>query len=57
MADPHIAFVVAAYAIAAVVIAAMIGSVAIDYRRLTARLEEATRELEALRGASRESRP
>ncbi len=51
LSDPHIAFVIAAYCVAAVVIAAMIGSVAFDYRRLIAHLEEANRALEAARGA------
>ena len=36
MSDPHIGFVVAAYAVAFVVLAAMIGSVLFDYRRLSA---------------------
>jgi heme exporter protein CcmD len=49
MSDPHIGFVIAAYAVAAAVIAAMIGSVAFDYRRLSAHLDEATRALEAAR--------
>jgi heme exporter protein CcmD len=51
LSDPHIVFVFAAYAVAAVVIAAMIGSVVFDYRRLSAHLDEATRALEAVRGA------
>ena len=42
MSDPHIAFVVAAYSVAAVVIAAMIGSVVTDYRRLSAHLDKPT---------------
>lgn len=50
MADPHIGFIVAAYAIAAVVIAAMIAGVVVDYRRLNASLRQATRSLEAARG-------
>jgi len=50
LGDPHIGFVFAAYAVAAVVIAAMIGSVLFDYRRLSADLDEATRALEAARG-------
>ena len=32
--DPHIGFVVAAYAVAFAVIAGMIGAVVLDYRRL-----------------------
>ena len=55
MADPHIGFVVAAYAVAAVVIAAMIGSVLFDYRRLSAHFDKATRALESAR-ARREGR-
>ena len=39
MSDPHIGFIVAAYAIAAVVILGMIGSVVLDYRRLSATLD------------------
>jgi heme exporter protein CcmD len=51
--DPHIGFVVAAYSVAFVVLAAMIGSVVLDYRRLSASLDEATRALEAVRGDRR----
>ncbi len=51
LGDPHIGFVFAAYAVAAVVIATMIGSVLLDYWRLSAGLDEATRALEAARGA------
>jgi heme exporter protein CcmD len=51
LSDPHIGFVIAAYCVAAVVIAAMIGSVAFDYRRLITHLEEANHALEAARGA------
>jgi len=53
--DPHIGFVIAAYAIAFAVLAAMIGSVVIDYWRLSADLDEANRTLEAAR-QGRESR-
>ena len=49
LSDPHIGFVIAAYSVAAAVIAAMIGSVMFDYRRLSAHLDEATRALEAAR--------
>ena len=49
LSDPHIGFVIAAYAVAAAVIVAMIGSVMFDYRRLSAHLDEATRALEAAR--------
>ena len=50
LSDPHIGFVFAAYAVAAAVIAAMIGSIVFDYRRLTSDLDAATRALEAARG-------
>ena len=36
---PHIGFIIAAYAITAVAIAAMIGAVWLDYLRLSAELE------------------
>jgi heme exporter protein CcmD len=49
MADPHIGFVIAAYSVAAAVIAAMIGAVVVDYRRLNAHLDRATRALDAAR--------
>ena len=51
LSDPHISFVFAAYSVATLVIAAMIGSVVFDYRRLSAHLDEATRALEAARVA------
>jgi len=57
MAEPHIGFVIAAYSVAAVVLAAMIGSVVLDYRRLSAELEEATRRLEDARAPARVPRP
>jgi len=50
MADPHLGFIIAAYAVAAAVIAVMIASVVIDYRRLNSSLRQATRSLEAARG-------
>ncbi len=53
MADPHLGFIVAAYAVAGVVIAGMIGSVTFDYWRLSAHLDQATRALEAARGRGR----
>jgi heme exporter protein CcmD len=56
MADPHIGFVIAAYAVAAATIGAMIASVVVDHRRLTADLDEATRALKAVRGDSRDER-
>ena len=51
MGDPHIGFVIAAYAIALVVLIGMIGSVVLDGRRLAARLADANRALAAARGA------
>ena len=51
MGDPHIGFIVAAYAVAAVTIGAMIGWVVIDARRLNAELARATRALDGVRGA------
>jgi hypothetical protein len=58
MADPHIGFVIAAYAVAATTIAAMIGAVVLDGRRLNAQMDAAARALEAARGGfkDRESR-
>jgi heme exporter protein CcmD len=56
MADPHIGFVIAAYSIAAVVLAVMIGSVVLDYRRLNAELAKATRALDAARDGARDPR-
>ena len=56
MADPHIGFVIAAYSVAAVVLAAMIGSVVLDYRRLSADLDKATRALDEARGGAADSR-
>ncbi len=53
LSDPHIGFVVAAYSIAFVVLAGMIGSVVLDARRLAAQLDEANRALEAARGDRR----
>ena len=54
MSDPHIGFVIAAYSVAAAVIAGMVGSVTIDYRRLSAHLDEATRALEAARRGTKD---
>ena len=36
MGDPHIGFIIAAYAVAAATIGAMIGWVVLDFRRLSA---------------------
>ncbi len=54
MSDPHIDFVIAAYAVAAAVIAVMIGAIVFDYRRLGAHLDEATRTLEAVRDGAKD---
>jgi hypothetical protein len=56
MTDPHIGFVIAAYAVAATTIAAMIGAVVLDGRRLNAQMDAAARALEAARGGSKETR-
>jgi heme exporter protein CcmD len=50
MTDPHIGFVIAAYSITAMVLAVMIGSIVLDYRRLNADLDKATRALDEARG-------
>jgi heme exporter protein CcmD len=55
MADPHIGFVLAAYAVAAATIAAMIGGVLLDGRRLEAQMEKAARALEAARGGPKDA--
>ena len=55
MADPHIGFVIAAYAVAATTIAAMIGAVVLDGRRLDAQMDRAARALEAARGGSKDA--
>ena len=55
MADPHIGFVIAAYAVAAATIAAMISAVLWDGRRLDAQLDAAARALEAARGGMKDS--
>jgi nitrate reductase gamma subunit len=56
MSDPHIGFVIAAYAVAAATIAAMIGAIALDWRRLEAQMERAARALEAARRAAKDRR-
>jgi heme exporter protein CcmD len=53
MGDPHIGFILAAYAVAVVTIAAMIGWVVLDYRRLNTQLEQATRALDGARGGAK----
>ena len=55
MADAHIGFVVAAYAVAAATIAAMIAYVLFDYRRLNAHLNEVTRSLEVARRGGKDA--
>ena len=55
MTDPHIGFIVAAYGIAATTIGAMIAYVALDYRRLSAHLDELTQSLEAARRAGKDA--
>ncbi len=55
MADPHIGFVIAAYVVAAATIAAMIGAVVLDGRRLTAQMDAAARALDAARGGLKDS--
>jgi heme exporter protein CcmD len=55
MAEPHIGFIVAAYAVAAATIGAMIAYVLLDYRRLNAHLDEATRALETVRRGAKDA--
>jgi heme exporter protein CcmD len=55
MADPHLGFVVAAYAVAAATIAAMIGAVVLDGRRLNAQMEKAARALDSARAGSQDA--
>ena len=49
--DPHIGFIIAAYAVAAATIGAMIGWVVLDFRNLSADLARATRALDGAREA------
>jgi heme exporter protein CcmD len=49
MEDPHLGFIIAAYAVSAATIGAMIGYVVFDYRRLNTRLSEVTQALDAAR--------
>ncbi len=53
MGDPHIGFIIAAYAVAALTIGAMIGWVALDSRRLNAELDRATQALDRAKGGAR----
>ena len=50
MGDPHVGFIVAAYAVAAATIGAMTGWVVLDFRNLRAELARATRALDGARG-------
>ena len=50
MGDPHVGFIVAAYAVAAATIGAMTGWVVLDFRNLSAELARATRALDGARG-------
>jgi heme exporter protein CcmD len=50
MGDPHSGFIIAAYAVAVATISAMIGWVVLDFRRLNAQLDQATRALDGARG-------
>ena len=56
MGDPHIGFIIAAYAVAAATIAAMIAWVVLDSRRLTAELNRATRALDGARRGAKGAR-
>jgi heme exporter protein CcmD len=53
MGDPHSGFILAAYAVAAATILAMICWVVLDFRRLNAQLDQATRALNGARGAAK----
>jgi heme exporter protein CcmD len=53
MGDPHAGFIIAAYAIAVATIGAMIGWVVLDFRRLNAQLDQATRALDSARGGAK----
>ena len=55
MSDPHIGFIVAAYAVAAATIGAMIGWVVLDFRGLSAELARATRALDGARASGRDA--
>ena len=53
MGDPHLGFIVAAYAVAVATIGAMVGWVVLDFRRLNAQLDQATRALDSARGGAK----
>jgi heme exporter protein CcmD len=55
MTDPHIGFIVAAYVVAAATIGAMIAYVALDYRRLSAHLDEVTQALDGARHGAKDA--
>jgi hypothetical protein len=48
--DPHIGFIIAAYAVAVATIGAMIAWVVLDFRNLSAKLARATHALDSARG-------
>jgi heme exporter protein CcmD len=52
MGDPHMGFIIGAYAVAVATIGAMIGWVVMDFRRLNAQLDQATRALDSARGGA-----
>jgi heme exporter protein CcmD len=56
MGDPHVGFIVAAYAVATATIAAMIAWVVLDARRLNAELARATRALDGVRDGAKGAR-
>ena len=53
MGDAHSGFILAAYAVAAATIGVMIGWVVLDFRRLNAQLDQATRALDSARGGAK----
>jgi heme exporter protein CcmD len=53
MGDPHIGFIIAAYAVAVATIGVMIAWVVLDFRRLNAELDEATRALDSARAGAK----
>jgi heme exporter protein CcmD len=55
MGDPHVGFIIAAYAVAAATIGAMIGWVVLDFRGLNAELARATRALDGARAGARDA--
>jgi hypothetical protein len=53
MGDPHVGFIIAAYAVAAATIGVMIGWVLLDFRHLNAQWDQATRALDSARGGAK----